>query len=301
MKEQVRVSPNAEIGTPESEGFKDTGSHEIAPDAAFKRLGIVNIAFFGQPGAGDRGWVLIDAGVHGTAAMIHHAADERFGKGARPAAIIMTHGHFDHVGTLERLADEWDVPVFAHRLELPYLNGTASYPAADPKVGGGMMAALSRFYPRGPVNVSSRLQKLPDHGEVPEMPGWKWLHTPGHTAGHVSLWRPSDRFLIAGDVFITTRQESAYAVATQRPELHGPPMYYTQDWNEARASVEALAQLNPEMVVTGHGPALKGEELRHALRALARDFDHVAVPRQGRYLDSPAGVGSGREYAPARN
>ena len=34
----------------------------------------------------------------------------------------MTHGHFDHVGSLEKLANEWHVPVYAHYLEVPYLN-----------------------------------------------------------------------------------------------------------------------------------------------------------------------------------
>jgi glyoxylase-like metal-dependent hydrolase (beta-lactamase superfamily II) len=40
------------------------------------------------------------------------------------AAIIMTHGHFDHVGVLEDLAETWQAPVYAHELERPYLDGT---------------------------------------------------------------------------------------------------------------------------------------------------------------------------------
>lgn len=296
MNEQLRISPSACAGTQDADNLRDDRTHELAPDLAWKRLGIVNVIFFGRAGAGDCGWVLIDAGVHGSAGFIQRAAEDRFGKGARPKAIVMTHGHFDHVGTLERLADEWDVPVFAHRLEFPYLNGEASYPPPDPSVGGGVMAALSRFYPRGPVNVGSRLEALPQGGEIPGMPGWRWLHTPGHTPGHVSLWRLADRLLIAGDAFITTRQESAYAVAAQTPEMHGPPMYYTQDWNEARASVEALAALAPEKVIAGHGPALQGAEMQEALRALAHRFEEVAVPKESRYLRAPAGIGSGREY-----
>ena len=46
-------------------------------------------------------------------------------------AIVMTHGHFDHVGALEDLAEEWDTPVDAHPLEHPYLDGKASYPPGD--------------------------------------------------------------------------------------------------------------------------------------------------------------------------
>jgi glyoxylase-like metal-dependent hydrolase (beta-lactamase superfamily II) len=119
------------------------------------------------------------------------------------------------------------------------------------------------------------------------MPGWQWIHTPGHTNGHISLWCESDRTLIAGDAFITTAQESAYAVLAQQPELHGPPMYYTSDWEAAGESVAKLAKLEPEVVVTGHGPALHGPKMRGALHELAERFKVVAVPAQGRYVNRP--------------
>jgi glyoxylase-like metal-dependent hydrolase (beta-lactamase superfamily II) len=141
------------------------------------------------------------------------------------------------------------------------------------------MSTLSAMYPRGPINVSKWLQKLPEE-EVPGMPGWSWLHTPGHTQGHISLWRESDRTLIAGDAFITTDQESAYSVAVQKPELHGPPTYYTPDWEAAERSVQTLAALEPELVISGHGPALRGAEMREALRLLAKDFKRIAVPEK---------------------
>ena len=149
------------------------------------------------------------------------------------------------------------------------------------------MSTLSRFYPRGPVDVRSWLQPLAAEGSIQPMPGWEWIHTPGHTRGHVSLWRESDRTLIVGDAFITTAQESAYAVLMQEPELHGPPMYYTTDWENARVSVEQLAALEPETVITGHGPAMHGAAMREALQQLAREFDRVAIPAQGRYVERP--------------
>src|SRR3712207_4158976 len=189
---------------------------------------------------------------------------------------------FDHVGVLETLAAEWDVPVVAHELEAPYLDGSASYPPPDPSVGGGLVARMSPLFPRGPINACPWLRTLPADGRVPELPGWRWIHTPrhapghvslcrdadrtliscgacmlqlyargpisvapwmrtlpadgsvherqggrwnhtpSHAHGHVSLWREADRTIISGDAFITTRQESAYAVAIEKPEILGP-------------------------------------------------------------------------------
>ena len=286
MSKQVEVNPAARADQEVHDGI-----HEVASDLGYQRLAIVNVVFWGPPGAGDRGWVLVDAGMPGTAGLIEKAAERRYGEGARPAAIVLTHGHFDHVGALETLAERWDVPVWAHELERPYLDGSTRYPPPDPTVGGGLMAILSPLYPRDPVNVAGRLQLLPADGSVPPLPGWRWVPTPGHTPGHVTFWRERDRAMLVGDAFITTKQESAFAVARQRPELHGPPMYYTPDWGRAREAVRRLAAMEPELVVTGHGPAMHGPEMRAALQTLARDFDRVAVPEHGRYVEGRGDLG----------
>lgn len=275
MVHQIFVD-STEIAAPKVSADR---THVVAPDLAYKRLAIVNVVFFGKPMARDRSWVLIDAGIRGTAGLIRRAAERRFGRNSRPSAIILTHGHFDHVGALQDLAERWEVPIYAHESEIPYLNGQRSYPAPNPKVGGGWMARISPLFPRGPIDVRPRLKVLPSNWTVPGMPGWIWIHTPGHSPGHISLWRESDRSLIVGDAFITTNQESAYAVALQRPEMHGPPMYYTPDWERARISVVRLAGLEPELVITGHGHAMRGEEMREALYTLSRTFDMIAVPR----------------------
>lgn len=299
MEQQIPLSNEAVALNPEQDAARDDATHQIASDLAYRRLAIANVIFYGLPGAGDRQWVLIDAGVMGMTGLIVSAAAERFGENARPAAIIQTHGHFDHVGGLEELTERWDVPVYAHPLETPYLNGSAAYTPPDPGVGGGMMALLSPLYPRGPVNVGHRLHPLPEDGGVPFMRGWQWIHTPGHTPGHISLWREEDRAIIAGDAFITTAQESAYAALTQRPEMHGPPMYFTPNWQEARDSVQRLAAFQPQLVITGHGPAMHGPEMTAALQQLAQNFDAVAVPDNGKYVGNPVAAANGTAYVPA--
>jgi glyoxylase-like metal-dependent hydrolase (beta-lactamase superfamily II) len=271
-------------------GDDENGAHVVLPDLAYKRLAMVNVAFFGVAMgnvASDvvgTDWVLVDAGLAGTAQLIQATARDRFGD-RTPAAIVLTHGHFDHVGALCDLAEQWNVPIYAHELEIPFLDGSRAYPPPDPTVGGGLMSLTSPLFPDGPFDFSRWLRVLPADGAVPGMAGWRWIHTPGHSPGHVSFWRASDRTLLAGDAFITTRQESAYAVATQTPELHGPPMYYTPDWDSARESVRKLAALEPELVITGHGRAMHGEQLRGALHVLANRFDEIAVPKHGRYVD----------------
>src|SRR5436190_23599916 len=125
---QIVLEPTAVADTPHADESRDDHTHELTPDIAYKRLGIVNVVYFGRRNCGDREWLLIDAGLPGTAGIIKRAAEARFGRNTRPAAIIMTHAHADHAGALEMLAEEWQVPVYAHELELPYLNGTAAYP-----------------------------------------------------------------------------------------------------------------------------------------------------------------------------
>lgn len=258
--------------------------HEIAPGVLMLRTLIANLYIVRTA----PGWVLVDAGLGGHAAEIRSAARAFVGTDAPPAAIVLTHGHFDHVGSLEALLESWTVPVFAHVLERPYLSGLSAYPPPDPLVGGGLMALASRLYPRGPINVSASLEFLPDGGDVPAMPGWRWIRTPGHTAGHVSLFRERDRLLLAGDAVTTTRQESAIAVALQRRELHGPPAYFTQNWREATESVRRIAALGVEVLATGHGEPWRGPEVAAGLRELSDRFRQREVPRFGRYADRPA-------------
>jgi glyoxylase-like metal-dependent hydrolase (beta-lactamase superfamily II) len=254
----------------------------VTSDVVGLRSVMVNVYFISRP---DGGWVLVDAGLPISGPAIRATATKLFGD-RRPDAILLTHGHFDHVGVLETLAAEWDVPVYAHPLEMPYLTGRSSYPPPDPWVGGGM-SLTSPLYPRSPINLGRRAQHLPEDGSVPFLEEWRWVHTPGHSPGHVSFFRERDRVLIAGDAFVTTKQESLISVLAQTQHVFGPPQYFTHNFDAAESSVKQLAALDPEIAATGHGTPMTGERLRNQLNELAADFRHLAVPTTGRYVDSP--------------
>jgi glyoxylase-like metal-dependent hydrolase (beta-lactamase superfamily II) len=279
-------------------GSSNTFYFEVARDVWGMRDVFVNIYMIRN--ADDNTWVLIDAGLKSSGHKIRKMAKQLFGE-TPPAAIILTHGHFDHVGSIGKLSSEWKVPVYAHYMELPYLMGKSSYPPPDPTVGGGMMAWVAKVYPNSPINIESIVTVLPEDGVVPFLNEWKYLHTPGHAPGHISLFRETDRLLIAGDAFVTTKQESAIAVFLQTEKVSRPPAYFTYDWDAAYQSVEKLAMLNPQTVATGHGKPMSGEEMRQELHQLYVNFYEEAVPATGRYIDDPAVVNaSGVIYLPSR-
>lgn len=257
------------------------GLQEIAPGVAALPLSIENVYFVGKPGSP---WVLVDAGTPGTAKRIEAAAKSRFGENARPQAILLTHGHTDHAGSACALADLWNVPIYAHPLELPYITGKSSYPPKDPTVGGAM-AMVSRVFPMNVINLGDRVLPLPENGVVPGLPDWQWHFTPGHAPGHVSYFRAEDGTLLAGDAFATMNLDSLPDIITKKPEISLPATPFTCDWDAAHGSVELLASLNPFTVGCGHGRPLSGPVIAADLRRFAETF---TPPAHGRYIGSPA-------------
>jgi glyoxylase-like metal-dependent hydrolase (beta-lactamase superfamily II) len=262
--------------------WREAWMEDLPADITYLRTAIANVVLVGDESSED--WVLVDAGIKGYADKILQAAKARFGT-APPKAIILTHGHFDHIGSIEGLLESWNVPVYAHEKELPFLTGKDDYPEPDPTVGGGLLSRISPLFPRSGIDISGRVHALPQDRSIPEMPGWRWIPTPGHTQGHISFFRESDRALIAGDAFTTVKEESLMANLTQEEDIHRPPAYFTTDWDAAWESVKRLEALKPLYAITGHGPAMAGEELQESLTRLARDFGTIAIPKNGRYVD----------------
>lgn len=257
-------------------------ANEIAQGVAFLPVSIANVYFVDST----RGeWVLVDTGVPGKADQIREAAERRYGPGARPAAILLTHGHWDHAGSALDLANFWDVPVYAHPLELPFLTRKSAYPPFDP-TAPGFMAFVTRFVGNiKPFDLGDRVQPLESDQDPAGLTGWNWHHTPGHAPGHVSFYRRSDATLLAGDAFTTVNLDSLFAIVTKRQQISRPPTPSTIDWAAARESVQRLAALKPFTLACGHGTPMSGNQAALDFADFARKFP---IPSRGRYVTEPA-------------
>ncbi len=247
-------------------------------------------------------WALIDAGWTKDGPSIKQAAESLFGVGARPASILLTHFHPDHAGSALELARTWDCPVYVHPDELPLANGEF---AAITKYAGPLdrwvvlplMRAMGRRR-REAILSSSSLKGLArafDPGTaVPGLPGWECVPTPGHTPGHVSFFRPSDRVVLTGDAVVTLKVNSLSGLLLQRPGLSGPPWYTTWSRRAAKESVATLAQLEPNVLAGGHGTPMTGPETGDALRAFADQVSRRATTGGAKAGDGTAPRGGQR-------
>lgn len=150
----------------------------------------------------------------------------------------LTHAHLDHVGGSRELSETLGLPVWASEGDAPAIEeGRAVTTNALVKRFAGNFEA---------VPVARRLK---EGDELTE--GFVVVETPGHSPGHISFWRESDRVLIAGDVFVNRN------MLTGRVRLGHPPGAFTVDAEENKRSERKLAELEPDVVVFGHGPVLR--------------------------------------------
>jgi len=238
---------------------------EIAPSVTVIPTLIANAYLVGDR----QTWVLVDACTPGNAHRIQSAVRKRFGPASRPCAILLTHGHFDHAGSAAALADAWGVRIYAHTAEIPYLTGQSHYPPFN-LISPGFFTRIARFFPTSTVDLGTRLEVLHPNQPVPGLPHWEVIETPGHTPGHVALYRRKDRVILAGDAVTTMDLDSFLGTVFQRKRVCRPPVPATMNWQSARMSVERLALLNPSLIAAGHGRPMRGAAAE--LSSLAADF-----------------------------
>jgi hydroxyacylglutathione hydrolase len=157
-------------------------------------------------------------------------------EGREVTAHALTHAHADHQGASHEICQKLGIPFWVGEND------------AEPAETGDVVSRQ----PKHPLNrlvgavwpgpVARRLS------EGDEVAGFAVLDTPGHSAGHVSLWRESDRTLICGDVL------NGMNLLTSMRGLHEPPSFFTPDPARNRESAKRLGELEPALVCFGHGP-----------------------------------------------
>jgi hydroxyacylglutathione hydrolase len=159
------------------------------------------------------------------------------------SAHALTHAHPDHQGASHAVCT---------RLGIPYWVPEGDADAAeDPRLIGRRQPqnAIAQLYYRALTGPGHPVDRLLTDGD--DVAGFRVIHTPGHSAGHVVYWREADRVLIVGDVL--TNMD----INTAIPGLHEPKPYLTPDPVENRRSAKTLAALEPRLVLFGHGPPLR--------------------------------------------
>jgi glyoxylase-like metal-dependent hydrolase (beta-lactamase superfamily II) len=234
-------------------------------------------------------WALIDTASANYGRVIQEAAESLFGANTRPATILLTHDHPDHAGSTLELARRWGCLAYVHPDELQlvtmdsttYLSTVKKY--ANP-LDNWVILPLLRLMPRrrreSMLSESSfkDVARAFDPGTgVPGLPDWECIPTPGHTPGHVSFFRPSDRVLITGDAVLTVHLNSLWGFLLwgyrrNKQRLSGPPWYTTWSWRAAKESVASLARLEPRVLACGHGLPMSGIRTASKLRAFADHF-----------------------------
>ncbi len=192
--------------------------------------------------------------------------------GRRPSnvdAVVLTHGHPDHIGSAEHLRNVYGVPVLAHREEVPNATGARIEQVSE---GAVLRQAWRPAVLRWSLDIMrlgatqvERVRELQDFGEEAlDVAGQPIaIHTPGHTSGHCSLHLPDRGVLLAGDAMMTE-----HAVGRDSgPQLL--PAFFNTDNDLARRSLEQLRPLAADVVVPGHGPAFRGAPARAVEMALA--------------------------------
>jgi glyoxylase-like metal-dependent hydrolase (beta-lactamase superfamily II) len=206
-------------------------------------------------------WTLVDAGTAEQAAPIRDAAERLFGADNPPASILLTHDHPDHAGSARELAESWGCPVLVHPDEMPLALGNV---AAFRHYAGPLDHKL--ILPAMRLIGSRRRERMVEASSLrgvvgpldvaagpPGLPAWEVIHTPGHTPGHVALFRRADRVLISGDALLTKDVNSLRGLLSGRQQISGPPWMATWSERVAKRSVGLLSELQPRIVGAGHG------------------------------------------------
>jgi glyoxylase-like metal-dependent hydrolase (beta-lactamase superfamily II) len=213
-----------------------------APAGIHTIRGVMGVCHLLVDQSGDA--VLLDTGLVGEPWLIRRRLARL---GLRPdsiKAILLTHGHLDHVGNLAWAKAFTGAPIYAHPAEQQHIDGT--YPYAGANRWCGRMESAGRALLR--VGQPARIDvPLADGDELPFWGGLRVVHLPGHTRGHCGFYSQPHDLLFSGDLFASYffNLHFPFAILNSAPEL-------------LPATYEKVVRLNPRLMVPQHYDVLDG-------------------------------------------
>jgi glyoxylase-like metal-dependent hydrolase (beta-lactamase superfamily II) len=212
---------------------------------------VMNVYLIADAGGGV---TVYDAGIRAMAGAVAAAAAQLGGINR----VVLGHSHEDHRGG----APELGAPVYCHPAERAYAERPAPPDYADrARLGIPARWVLPRLLARwdgGPVEIAGTVEA----GD--EVSGFRVVHLPGHTPGLIALHRERDRLALVSDAFYTLDVET-----NRKGEPRVPHPFYTQDGEQARASLRKLAGLDVAAAWAGHADPVLGDVRGQLERAAA--------------------------------
>ncbi len=186
----------------------------------------------------ERELTVIDTGMPNNSKKILNSIRKMDRQPSDVSQIVLTHFHLDHVGSAYQLKKATNAKVAVHEEDADFVAGKKS----APKPKNILFRALSSVVKPTPVEPDVRLRENDRAGRLIV------IHTPGHTAGSISLLDPVLKVLFVGD-----------ALRFSDGKLAGPPERFTQDSIKAKQSIQKISMLDFDVMLSGHGDPLRPE------------------------------------------
>ncbi|MNI19018.1 putative metallo-hydrolase YflN [compost metagenome] len=213
--------------------------------------------------------ILIDCGYPNFMPLLEEAANRHNVTLDSITKLIVTHHDMDHIGSLAALKRTYPhIDIIAYELEVPYIEGAKkllrleqaestfnALPDEAKPYAEQFIRFLQSIEPAAVDRTVSNGERLP------WCDGIEIIHTPGHMPGHISLYLPASKTLIAGDAVVI--EEGNLAIANPQ---------YTLDLDEAIRSVQRLLDYDIEQIICYHGGLFHGD-VQQALQQLIHKYE----------------------------
>lgn len=166
--------------------------------------------------------------------------------------IVITHYHFDHVGSLDRLKKITGAQVAVHRADADYVSDKKTQ--EGPAFLRIMIKLLKLTYRTKPVEADILL----DDGD--QIGDYQVIHTPGHTPGSICLYNPKNKVIFVGD-----------NLRHSEGKIEGPDPKLLPEPEQFKESIKKLADLDIEVILSGHTPPVTtgaSEKLEEYLKSI---------------------------------